>query len=26
VKRDVRDLKGEHQTVHYCFDEGPAYP
>ena len=26
VKRDVRALKGEHQTVHYCFDEGPAYP
>ena len=26
VKRDVRDLKGEHQTVQYCFDEGPAYP
>ena len=26
VKRDVRVLKGEHQTVHYCFDEGPAYP
>ncbi|HHZ73837.1 MAG TPA: serine hydroxymethyltransferase [Candidatus Poseidoniales archaeon] len=26
VKRDVRALKGEHQTVHYCFEEGPAYP
>lgn len=26
VKRDVRALKAEHQTVHYCFDEGPAYP
>jgi len=26
VKRDVKGLKGEHQTVHYCFDEGPAYP
>jgi glycine hydroxymethyltransferase len=26
VKRDVRALKDEHQTVHYCFEEGPAYP
>jgi glycine hydroxymethyltransferase len=26
VKRDVQELKGEHQTVHYCFDQGPAYP
>lgn len=26
VKRDVQALKGEHQTVHYCFDQGPAYP
>jgi glycine hydroxymethyltransferase len=26
VKRDVQALKGEYQTVHYCFDQGPAYP
>jgi len=26
VKRDVQALKSEHQTVHYCFDQGPAYP
>lgn len=26
VKRDVQALKVEHQTVHYCFDQGPAYP
>ena len=26
VKRDVGALKAEHQTVHYCFEEGPAYP
>ena len=26
VKRDVQALKAEHQTVHYCFDQGPAYP
>ena len=26
VKKDVHVLKGEHQTVHYCFDGGPAYP
>jgi glycine hydroxymethyltransferase len=26
VKADVRALKSEHQTVHYCFEPGPAYP
>jgi glycine hydroxymethyltransferase len=26
VKVDVRALKSEHQTVHYCFEPGPAYP
>jgi glycine hydroxymethyltransferase len=26
VKRDVRILKGQYQTVHYCFEPGPAYP
>ena len=26
VKKDVHVLKGEHQTVHYCFDGGKAYP
>ena len=26
VKRDVHELKADHQTVHYCFDQGPAYP
>jgi|TARA_B110000263_G_C15267010_1_gene491615 glycine hydroxymethyltransferase len=26
VKQDVQALKAEHQTVHYCFDQGPAYP
>jgi len=26
VKADVRYLKSEHQTVHYCFEPGPAYP
>ena len=26
VKADVRSLKSEHQTVHYCFEPGPAYP
>ncbi|HIH82672.1 MAG TPA: serine hydroxymethyltransferase, partial [Candidatus Thalassarchaeaceae archaeon] len=26
VKADVRALKGEHQTVQYCFEPGPAYP
>ena len=26
VKRDVKALKDEHQTVHYCFEPGPAYP
>jgi len=26
VKRDVRALKSEYQTVHYCFEPGPAYP
>ncbi len=26
VKRDVRDFKSEFQTVHYCFELGPAYP
>ncbi len=26
VKADVRELKGQYQTVHYCFEPGPAYP
>jgi glycine hydroxymethyltransferase len=26
VKADVRVLKGQYQTVHYCFEPGPAYP
>ncbi len=26
VKSDVRALKGQYQTVHYCFEPGPAYP
>ena len=26
VKEDVKLLKGEHQTVCYCFDPGLAYP
>ena len=26
VRRDVKALKDEHQTVHYCFEPGPAYP
>jgi len=26
VKADVRALKGQYQTVHYCFEPGPAYP
>ncbi len=26
VKRDVRELKSQHQTVCYCFEPGPAYP
>ena len=26
VKADVRDFKSQFQTVHYCFEPGPAYP
>ena len=26
VKRDVTEFKGAFQTVHYCFEPGPAYP
>jgi glycine hydroxymethyltransferase len=26
VKSDVRALKEQYQTVHYCFEPGPAYP
>ena len=26
VKKDVSLLKEKHQTVHYCFEPGPAYP
>ena len=26
VKVDVREFKSQFQTVHYCFEPGPAYP
>ena len=26
VKADVREFKSQFQTVHYCFEPGPAYP
>ena len=26
VRKDVRALKNEYQTVQYCFEPGPAYP
>jgi glycine hydroxymethyltransferase len=26
VRRDVAGFKSEFQTVHYCFEPGPAYP
>jgi glycine hydroxymethyltransferase len=26
VRRDVAEFKSEFQTVHYCFEPGPAYP
>jgi glycine/serine hydroxymethyltransferase len=26
IGRDVAEFKSEFQTVHYCFEPGPAYP
>ena len=26
IKKDVIEFKSQFQTVHYCFDPGPAYP
>ena len=26
IKKDVKDFKSNYQTVHYCFEPGPAYP
>jgi glycine hydroxymethyltransferase len=26
IKNDVKEFKSNYQTVHYCFEPGPAYP
>ena len=26
IKKDVIEFKSQFQTVHYCFEPGPAYP